>query len=144
MTADLTVHRPFGGSTIARDIACPANKQLGKKVPKKKANPTYADPGSLKHNVMQKVYESDTKPDDLEEEVASILADGNVVAVCRGRMEFGPRALGHRSILYQPTDPTVNDWLNQKLRRTEFIPFAPVTRIEDSDRIAVGVKHVVV
>jgi carbamoyltransferase len=45
----------------------------------------------------------------------------------RGRMEFGPRALGHRSILYQTTDSTVNDWLNKRLKRTEFMPFAPVT-----------------
>ena len=75
-----------------------------------------------------------TQPKDLEGEVAKILEGGKTVAVCRGRMEFGPRALGHRSILYQPTDPTVNDWLNRKLRRTEFMPFAPVTRIEDTQR----------
>ena len=50
-------------------------------------------------------------------------------------MEFGPRALCHRSILYQPTDPAVNDWLNKKLRRTEFMPFAPVTRAEDAPRL---------
>ena len=42
-------------------------------------------------------------------------------------MEYGPRALGNRSILYQPTDPSVNDWLNERLARTEFMPFAPVT-----------------
>jgi carbamoyltransferase len=45
-------------------------------------------------------------------------------------MEYGPRALGNRSILYQPTDPSVNDWLNVNLRRTEFMPFAPAIRME--------------
>jgi carbamoyltransferase len=42
-------------------------------------------------------------------------------------MEYGPRALGNRSILYQTKDRTVNDWLNKRLKRTEFMPFAPVT-----------------
>ena len=68
--------------------------------------------------------------DDLADTVADLLARKKVIAVCRGRMEFGPRALGNRSILYTPTDPSVNDWLNHQLKRTEFMPFAPVTLIE--------------
>jgi carbamoyltransferase len=48
-------------------------------------------------------------------------------------MEYGPRALGNRSILYQPADKTVNDWLNHKLNRTEFMPFAPVTLLDAMD-----------
>jgi carbamoyltransferase len=49
------------------------------------------------------------------------------VARFAGRMEYGPRALGHRSILYQTSDPSVNAWLNHNLKRTEFMPFAPAT-----------------
>ncbi len=71
---------------------------------------------------------------ELAVRVAGLLAEGRVVAVFRGRMEFGPRALGHRTILYQTTDPTVNDWLNKRLERTEFMPFAPVTLAEHADR----------
>ena len=48
-------------------------------------------------------------------------------------MEFGPRALGNRSILYRATDPSVNDWLNEQLNRTEFMPFAPLTLHERAD-----------
>ncbi len=70
---------------------------------------------------------------DIERKVAELLAQGNVVARFDGRMEYGPRALGNRSILYQPTDPTVNEWLNQRLNRTEFMPFAPVTLEEYAD-----------
>ena len=70
--------------------------------------------------------------------VAELLAAGRVVALYRGRMEFGPRALGHRTILYQTTDATVNDWLNKRLKRTEFMPFAPVTLAEHADRCYVG------
>ena len=65
--------------------------------------------------------------DNVAPRVAKLLHDGAVVARFDGRMEFGPRALGNRSILYQPTDQSVNDWLNHKLNRTEFMPFAPVT-----------------
>jgi carbamoyltransferase len=55
------------------------------------------------------------------------LVAARVVGLFAGRMEFGPRALGGRSILYHGRDATVNDWLNKRLRRTEFMPFAPVT-----------------
>jgi carbamoyltransferase len=64
---------------------------------------------------------------NIEQRIARLLADGHVVARFDGRMEYGPRALGNRSILYQATDPAVHEWLNKKLKRTEFMPFAPVT-----------------
>jgi carbamoyltransferase len=64
---------------------------------------------------------------DMPEAIAQLLADGKVVARFAGRMEYGPRALGHRSILYQTSDPSVNAWLNHNLKRTEFMPFAPAT-----------------
>jgi carbamoyltransferase len=70
----------------------------------------------------------------LEEEVADLLAADYVVARAAGRMEYGPRELGNRSILYQPTDHSVNDWLNNNLRRTEFMPFAPAVLNESGDR----------
>jgi len=70
----------------------------------------------------------------LEEQIAELLAAGYVVARAHGRMEYGPRALGHRSILYQPTDRSVNDWLNKNLRRTEFMPFAPAILYEARDQ----------
>ncbi len=70
----------------------------------------------------------------LEARVADLLAQGFVVARADGRMEYGPRALGNRSILYQPTDPSVNDWLNENLDRTEFMPFAPAVMWEERHR----------
>jgi carbamoyltransferase len=82
--------------------------------------------------------ESAAIPGDVER-VAQILAADKTVAICRGRMEWGPRALCHRSILARPHDPKINDWLNQKLDRSEFMPFAPVARVEDADRYFVGV-----
>ncbi|MDA3017579.1 MAG: hypothetical protein O2841_06040 [Actinomycetota bacterium] len=69
---------------------------------------------------------------DLEGDVARLLAGGQIVAVARGRMEFGPRALGNRSILAAAGDKGINDSLNKKLRRTEFMPFAPIVRDVDA------------
>jgi carbamoyltransferase len=80
-----------------------------------------------------------SRPDDLEGEIALLLTQGAVVARFDGRMEYGPRALGNRSILYQPNDPSVNDWLNKALRRTEFMPFAPSTLEEEAHRCYRGV-----
>ncbi|MBI2624426.1 carbamoyltransferase [Candidatus Parcubacteria bacterium] len=77
---------------------------------------------------------------DPAREIAELLQAGKVVALFQGRMEYGPRALGHRSILYPATDPKVNDWLNQRLRRTEFMPFAPVTLAERAEECYEGLS----
>jgi carbamoyltransferase len=63
--------------------------------------------------------------------IARLLADNDVVGWFQGRMEFGPRALGARSILANPTDPTTKDTLNAKIKHREaFRPFAPSTLVE--------------
>ncbi len=77
-------------------------------------------------------------PGEIEDRVAALLAEGAVVARFNGRMEYGPRALGNRSILYQTTDPSVNDWLNELLKRTEFMPFAPSCLYEAADELFVN------
>lgn len=79
------------------------------------------------------MYES-----NITDVIARLLAEGHVVARFTGRMEYGPRALGHRSILYQTTDPSINDWLNERLLRTEFMPFAPATLQEYADECFEG------
>jgi len=68
------------------------------------------------------------------EEIGELLAQGKTVARCAGRMEYGPRALGNRSILFHARDPRANQWLNEKLKRTEFMPFAPATLAEEAPR----------
>jgi len=68
------------------------------------------------------------------EEIGELLAQGKTVARCAGRMEYGPRALGNRSILFHARDPRANQWLNEKLKRTEFMPFAPATLAEEAHR----------
>jgi carbamoyltransferase len=71
-----------------------------------------------------------TRYNPIESKIAALIAAGKVVARFDGRMEYGPRALGNRSILYHAKEPAVNQWLNQRLGRTEFMPFAPATLFE--------------
>lgn len=78
--------------------------------------------------------------DDLLRTAARAIRSGQVVGWFQGRMEFGPRALGNRSILAQPTDATINDWLNKRLDRSEFMPFAPSVIEEHADEIFTGVE----
>jgi carbamoyltransferase len=82
---------------------------------------------------------SASRPRDLTGAIAELLAQGKVVARVQGASEYGPRALGHRSILCSAADATINDWLNKRLERSEFMPFAPITRFEDRDRCYLGV-----
>jgi len=64
--------------------------------------------------------------DELVELAAGMIADGMVVGWYQGRSEWGPRALGNRSILANPTLPTMKDTINAKIKRREsFRPFAP-------------------
>jgi len=81
----------------------------------------------------QAVEEMDDAP--LIERVADDLAAGRIVAWMEGASEFGPRALGHRSLLAAPHSHEMRDRLNRDIkRREEFRPFAPVTPIETADR----------
>jgi carbamoyltransferase len=63
---------------------------------------------------------------------ADWLASGRIGAIYHGRMEYGPRALGARSILASPADAGVNQALNKRLERTEFMPFAPMVSEDDA------------
>jgi len=69
------------------------------------------------------------------EAAKDMLLAGKVGAAYLGRMEFGPRALGARSILASPADARINDELNRRLARSEFMPFAPYVLEEDCERV---------
>ncbi|MFZ5475225.1 MAG: carbamoyltransferase C-terminal domain-containing protein [Myxococcota bacterium] len=79
---------------------------------------------------------------DLEEQVAERLAAGRIVARFEGAMEYGPRALGHRSILASGADPRMTDRLNLALSRSEFMPFAPAMLAEEADAWVDGLAPV--
>jgi carbamoyltransferase len=64
--------------------------------------------------------------------VVTDLIEGKIIGVVQGRSEHGPRALGHRSIICNPSIPEMKDILNAKVKNREWYrPFAPVVRLED-------------
>ena len=72
---------------------------------------------------------------DLASEVAGLLGEGKVVGWFQGRMEFGPRALGNRSILGDARYPEMQKRLNLKIKyRESFRPFAPAVLAQDKDK----------
>jgi len=67
-------------------------------------------------------------------EAADMIADGNIVGWFQGRMEFGPRALGNRSLLADPRRPDTRAILNRRVKhREDFRPFAPSVLAEHAD-----------
>ncbi|MEZ5316498.1 MAG: carbamoyltransferase C-terminal domain-containing protein [Vicinamibacterales bacterium] len=100
---------------------------------RQRLNDVYLGPSFTDAEIAQALQRAQlpfTEYKPIEPKVAMLLAAGKVVARFDGRMEYGPRALGHRSILYHAKEPAVNQWLNQRLGRTEFMPFAPATLYE--------------
>jgi carbamoyltransferase len=82
---------------------------------------------------VQAPYKEYADFDLLCRDIAGLLADGQIVGWFQGRMEWGPRALGNRSILGNPTDPDMQKKLNLKIKlREAFRPFAPSVLAEDA------------
>ena len=80
--------------------------------------------------------------DDIEARLAQLLHQGLVVCRFAGRMEWGPRALGNRSILASPADAAIREQINVKVKqREEFRPFAPACLEEDFDRFFEGDRN---
>ncbi len=75
-----------------------------------------------------------TRSPDLVGDVGTALANGQTVAMCRGRSEIGPRALGHRSLLASPRTARMRDHINLNVKEREsFRPLAPVVPLEHLD-----------
>jgi len=76
-----------------------------------------------------------TRLDNIEDKVGELLSQNHIVARFNGRMEYGPRSLGNRSVLYPAQDAEVNLWLNHQLGRTEFMPFAPAVLASEANKL---------
>jgi len=80
-----------------------------------------------------------TRPADIAVEGASLLAAGKIIGWFQGRMEFGPRALGNRSILADPRDPEMKDRVNAVVKfREGWRPFAPSCLAEKAHEYFIG------
>ncbi len=101
----------------------------------------YLGPGYDDERIASALSKAGLKPEqpaDIEAAAVDALLDGKVVARYSGRMEYGLRALGNRTIMYGTTEPAVNQWLNQRLGRSEFMPFAPVCLAEHTQHCFEG------
>lgn len=79
------------------------------------------------------------RPENIAETTADLLTSGKVVGWFQGRAEWGPRALGYRSVLADPRDPKIKDRINTKLKQREwFMPFAPSVLAEEASKWFVG------
>ncbi|MEN8655050.1 carbamoyltransferase C-terminal domain-containing protein [Streptomyces sp. 21So2-11] len=75
----------------------------------------------------QQVEWREVEPGQVPAETAALLQDENVIGWFQGRMEYGPRALGNRSILANPRFPGMKELINERIKqREQFRPFAPV------------------
>ena len=76
-------------------------------------------------------------------EIAEILLKGNIVAYMHGRMEFGPRALGNRSILASPINPSIVQVINTAIKNRDFwMPFTPSIKAERKDDYIINPKNI--
>jgi carbamoyltransferase len=78
------------------------------------------------------------RPDDIAEAVAEVLAADGIVAWFQGRSEYGPRALGHRSLLAHPGFARNLERLNDVKGREQFRPVAPMVLLEQANQIFLG------
>ena len=85
---------------------------------------------------MVRIQATSRKSDDICADTARLLAEGHVIGWFQGRSEFGPRALGNRSILADPRTPQMKEKLNKQVKhRQAFRPFAPVVLAERAHEI---------
>ncbi len=96
---------------------------------------TYIGPEVWDRNQLTKILYERKGTKIQVQELTQKLINGEIIGVVRGRSEHGPRALGNRSIICDPTIGEMKDTLNAKVKGREYYrPFAPVVRLEDVNK----------
>jgi len=88
---------------------------------------------------ISKGYNFNSEPYDVDV-IAEDIHQGKIIGWFQGKMEYGPRALGSRSILVRPTDKSTHSLLNERLGRHDTMPFAPMVMDEYFDEIFTSSK----
>ena len=116
---------------IKKNFVVEDNPYLGPKFNNEEIKKNLDDYQKLfkENNVLIKKFDTD---DSVCEDIAINLSKNNVVGLFKGRMEFGARALGNRSIICDPRNPNIKELLNNKIKnREKFRPFAPSVLEDD-------------
>lgn len=142
---ELFVHPPMSDAGQPLGAACAAYAEVNPAYTPRALKDVYLGPSFSDQEVEEALKERGLtyeKVQNIAERAGQQLAQNKIVGLFQGRMEYGPRALGNRSILYPATDKSTNDWLNAQLKRTEFMPFAPVTLAEYANECYVNMDKV--
>jgi carbamoyltransferase len=119
---------------VALGAALAPHLETEKRLPMHKMRQAYLGPGYTDDEIERalRTYKlRHTKLDDPAKAAADLLADGKIIGWFQGRAEFGPRALGNRSILADPRDPDMKDKVNNAVKfREAWRPFAPSVTAE--------------
>jgi len=120
----------------ASDCGLAVGMLLMESMPYKPVDITYKGLPVLDKYNLSRILEENTKHEKYSvNKMVELIKDGKIIGVVRGGSEHGPRALGNRSILCDPTIPDMKDILNAKVKNREYYrPFAPVVRLEDVNK----------
>jgi len=137
-----TVDLPIFVPPNPNDSGLAAGALLARAQPAAAADLTYSGVGITDRHLLDAVAAEHDATAATPARVAEQLRCGNVIAVLRGDSEHGPRALGHRSILCDPSVPGMQDRLNERVKlRETFRPYAPVVRREDVNLFFENARH---
>jgi len=134
---DVWIQPAAGDDGAALGAALAVSQQLFKDprcpgLPSASLGPEYSDDEIAKYLATEEIPHRRLDDKNLAEEAAALIADGKVLGWFQGRMEFGPRALGARSILADPRRAEMKQTINEKVKfREYFRPFAPAVLSED-------------
>ncbi|MGB4076510.1 MAG: carbamoyltransferase C-terminal domain-containing protein [Minisyncoccia bacterium] len=129
---------------VALGAALSAAETLGERIPMERMETAYWGPNFTDEEVERVLREAKVKyerVENIENRVAALLADGKIVGWFQGRMEMGPRALCNRTILANPTMPSMADRVNADVKhREKWRPFAPAVTLEDAATYFTGLE----
>ncbi len=133
-TKKIFIFPEMGDGGLSYGAVCLAQVDNGL-IPKKLSNvylgPSYSENKSF--NISTGInFNKYNSIDLLTSEVAKRIYDGQIIGLLEGKIEFGPRSLGGRSLLFKADNKKINEIVNKRLNRTEFMPFAPVCLLEDA------------
>ena len=108
---------------------------INKIKPKEAIDLAFSGIEALDKNCLAQIVENSHARKYELKQVAKLINNGKIIGVVKGKAEHGPRALGNRSIICNPTIPNMKDILNAKVKNREWYrPFAPVVRLEDVNK----------
>ena len=121
---EIFIHPAMGDSGLALGSAISKATEIGDITTPVRLDNVYLGENFSKEEWDQHLEGFNTEPLDIKK-VGKYLDEGKIIGLFQGRTEYGPRALGNRSIICKPTERDTHEKLNQRLKRTEIMPFAP-------------------